>query len=299
MITAYEVLREKALKKEYEETVREKQLLLSEEYVRLEQEHAEYSRRYMFGGESDNKSLQQKISETEARMRELRSKNSNCSVCPKCMDRGVTNGTICDCTLPEIYIRCFGAEDVKSFSESFDKSDLRKFDDSEKVVVNRTQREAYKIVWTETKKYAESFPHGKIKNLFLTGGTGLGKSFLCRCIAVSVSEKAPVLFISASQLFRVFLEHRLGAAVELELLWDAPMMIIDDLGSEPLYQNVSVEYLSELVEKRQSKQKYTVISSNLPIEGLKDRYGERVSSRIGFRDIGMQIEFHGRDIRNK
>ena len=61
---------------------------------------------------------------------------------------------------------------------------------------------------------------------------------------------------------------------------NAEVLMIDDLGSEPLMQNVTVEQLFNLLNERQNKGLSTVISTNLEMSKFRERYTERIASRL-------------------
>ena len=55
-------------------------------------------------------------------------------------------------------------------------------------------------------------------------------------------------------------------------LLDAEVLMIDDLGSEPLMQNITVEQLFNLLNERQNRGLSTVISTNLEMPKFRERY---------------------------
>ena len=75
------------------------------------------------------------------------------------------------------------------------------------------------------------------------------------------------------------------------------MLMLDDLGSEPLMQNITVEQLFHLVNERQRRGLSTVISTNLTLPELKDRYTERIVSRLNDPKNCQIIVLEGRDLR--
>ena len=79
--------------------------------------------------------------------------------------------------------------------------------------------------------------------ILLVGKTGLGKSFLLYCAAKRAKDRdIDVLLIRANELFKLFFEHRLGEEVDLSYLHRAQLLLVDDIGTEPVTQNVSNEY---------------------------------------------------------
>ena len=76
---------------------------------------------------------------------------------------------------------------------------------------------------------------------------------------------------------------------ELTVLMQRDNIVIDDLGTEYLDKNGHILHrLDELITRRYSNYKRTLITTNLNIQGFKNRYGNRIFSRIG--DGGI---FHG------
>ena len=67
---------------------------------------------------------------------------------------------------------------------------------------------------------------------------------------------------------------------EFDQLIGCEALFIDDLGSEPVVQNVTREYLFSLLNERNIAHRATLIVTNLSLTQLRDRYGERISSRL-------------------
>ena len=145
MITPYEVLREKARKTEYAAQRRKCEVRSLPEYCEMEKQHRKLSAQYMFCDGQESETLRAQLNEIELKMKQLSEQSgADGNRCPVCGGTGFVNGKICNCTLPEIYTRCFGAEDVSQFPESFETSDLRLFDD-EKPVINKTEKTGREI----------------------------------------------------------------------------------------------------------------------------------------------------------
>ncbi len=73
--------------------------------------------------------------------------------------------------------------------------------------------------------------------------------------------------------------------------------MIDDLGSEPLLKNVTIEALYVLINERQNKGLSTILSTNLDMKEFAKRYTERIESRIDNPRTSLVIVLKGRDIR--
>ena len=78
---------------------------------------------------------------------------------------------------------------------------------------------------------------------------------------------------------------------------DIPVLMLDDLGSEPLMQNITVEQLFHLINERQLRGLSTVISTNLTLKELRERYTERIVSRLNDPQNCEIIILEGQDLR--
>ena len=83
-----------------------------------------------------------------------------------------------------------------------------------------------------------------------------------------------------------------------DALFEAPLLLIDDLGTEPLIENVTVEELFNILNERQNAGLCTVISTNLTLENLQNRYTERVASRLADTRNCNFLGLMGKDLRN-
>ena len=153
--------------------------------------------------------------------------------------------------------------------------------------------------------FARQFPSYPLKNLLLSGGTGLGKTFLSGCIAREVSERGfSVVYDTAISLFAAFesrkfsrdMEEGRQARDETRRYLHCDLLILDDLGSElttPFVQSA----LYELINSRLLADKRTIISTNLSIEQIAARYTPQIASRI--EGLFQELTFYGEDIRLK
>ena len=58
------------------------------------------------------------------------------------------------------------------------------------------------------------------------------------------------------------------------------VLMIDDLGAEPMINNITVETILSILCDRQDAGKATLIATNKDIEGLQEDYGQRIFSRM-------------------
>ena len=133
--------------------------------------------------------------------------------------------------------------------------------------------------------FIKSF-HKDYRNLFFYGTVGTGKSFLSCCIAKELIDQGNlVIYFSASQLFDIlskstFDRDSMEAASGIsDDICDCDLLIIDDLGTELTNAFVSSQLFSCL-NSRHLRKKATIITTNLSLGELRDRYSDRIFSRI-------------------
>lgn len=152
--------------------------------------------------------------------------------------------------------------------------------------------------WLE--HYADTLPDPEKPNVLLVGMSGLGKSFLCNAVAHrALSRGVEARRVTAYALIEDALERiRTRAPADSRLL-RVPLLVIDDLGSEALIPNVSEETLFSLLNERSVLRLPTVITTNLTIVDLMERYGERIGSRLIDRGNTQAIRLTGENLRNR
>lgn len=148
------------------------------------------------------------------------------------------------------------------------------------------------------REYAGSFSRLS-GNLLFNGGTGLGKTFLSACIAREVAALGcSVAYETAAHLFAKLEKHRFRpdeeTAQDVKRLQDCDLLILDDLGTE-LPGNFVTAALYTLVNDRLLANKPMVISTNLTMEEVGQRYSPQVRSRL--EGSFQLLPFVGQDIR--
>mgnify|MGYP000540921355 CR=1 FL=1 len=144
------------------------------------------------------------------------------------------------------------------------------------------------------------FPKAQKRALLLTGGTGLGKTFLSASIARVVSASGhSVVYDTAGHIFSRFEAQKFGrddgeadSAVSRALGCD--LLILDDLGTE-MITAYSTSALYTLINTRLTRKKATIISTNCSNEELQKKYTPQILSRI--EGEYQTLPFVGRDIR--
>ena len=164
-------------------------------------------------------------------------------------------------------------------------------------------RENMEFILEVCANYARKFGKFYFRNLFLTGAPGLGKTFLSACIARTVSEQGfSVVYDTAVNVFARFEEQKFArdreeageARDDTRRYLGCDLLILDDLGSEmttPFVQSA----LYTLINSRLAADRRTVISSNLSMDQVRQRYTPQIASRL--EGEYRVLPFYGEDIR--
>lgn len=210
--------------------------------------------------------------------------------CPICMDTGYVGGTerrLCSCARQRKNRKQSDLSHMPCFDE-YDEGIFR--DDEQK---QRTGKLRDFLI-----KYAENFPDNDKPNLYINSKAGLGKTFLLGCTARMVGERGfGVNMLTAYELTNLFKGEHIEQQPCMGKLKSVDFLVIDDLGVEPIYKNISVEYLYILLNERNRRHKPTAISTNLPMNDLLEKYGERIMSRVMDKSIGSHFGLTGSDLR--
>lgn len=217
--------------------------------------------------------------------------------CPDCADTGFVNTPtgrqFCKCLEKRVFSDIFHSRPIEGIQKTF-----RDFDESIYGEDNDQQRKLSLKVKAYLEDYGEKYPENDRRTLVLTGQPGLGKTFMLESLIAKISPKTDnLLYISAFDLFSTFHKYRLGEIDTIDPIFNVEALFIDDVGSEQLTQNVTREYMFQLVNQRQAQGKHLFLATNLEEKGLKERYTERVASRLFAKDTSLVFRFKGRDLR--
>ncbi len=214
--------------------------------------------------------------------------------CTKCNDTGFVGvNVMCDCLKKNIFQRLKYESGLGDF-RGHDFQDC----DQKLLEQNETLKKAFKLAH----EYVDKFPNNQYKNMVFVGNVGKGKTFLSECIANELIKKDfYVVYITSFDLNNIviktmdlFADNRQDL---LSPLLECDLLIIDDLGTEPIYKNMSVNNLYTIINQRQLKNMSTIISTNLTPQMIRDQYGDRLFSRIFDKHNTMPIKFDGQDLR--
>lgn len=214
--------------------------------------------------------------------------------CAACRDTGYIDGRKCTCfrkaQIDLIYEQSHIREllETENFStlsyEYYEGESLEKF------------TKAVQICQNFVKRFYLDY-----RNLFFYGTVGTGKSFLSCCVAKELMDQGClVIYFSAAQLFDTLSKSTFdkdsNEAVSgiADDICGCDLLIIDDLGTELTNSFVSSQLFSCL-NNRHMRKKSTVITTNLSLGELRDRYSDRIFSRITSNfDV---CKLTGKDIR--
>ncbi len=221
--------------------------------------------------------------------------------CPKCRDTGYVGeapARFCECFETRLRLRQYEDGSMAGIDEqNFERFDPDVFPEAD------GQRKRMLEIRRLCEAYADEFPNFKFRNLVLTGSGGLGKTFLLNCIFERVTSRGfSAVRITAFRMFEAMRQQHVGNDEKFDgftTLVEAPLLLIDDLGTEPMMRNITVEYLFTLLNERMVNRRHTVIATNLTPPQIKERYGERVASRMLDTSVCLTALFKGKDLRQR
>lgn len=217
-------------------------------------------------------------------------------ICKECSDTGFIGEKMCSC-FREILV----TENIKSSGigrliekQSFENFDLERY---------RYDAEIYQRIknnFEDAKKFAESFPRVPSTLLFI-GKTGTGKTHLTTAIAKTLIERGfEVLYDSSQNIVSAFESDKFKSGYgpyepKGDKYLECELLIVDDLGTEFVNQ-FTLSCLYNLINTRQNKGLATIISTNLSASELREKYEDRIYSRIMGCDSKILL-FLGKDFR--
>ena len=261
------------------------------------------------GGSGSLEELRNQIDSLIARKEELLVSNGYSKdyldpiyTCKDCKDTGYIGNEKCHCLKQAIISQLYKQSNIKDL---LDKENFQSFSIDlypEDFIDEKTGKSARQLITTALNiadNFIDTFDTD-FQNLFIYGNVGVGKSFLSNCIAKELLSRGhSVMYFSSANFFTVmanatFKRDDFEAAYAYERIFDADLLVIDDLGTE--YTNsFSASQLFSCINERLLTRKSTIISTNLNLTTLKDQYSERSFSRIT-SNYNM-IKLIGNDLR--
>ena len=227
--------------------------------------------------------------------------------CASCKDIGFVDNVRCACLKQRLINKYYEMSNLNNILkiENFGNFKLDYYSDQPDEKYGVSPRELMKNNVNKCMEFIKLFQQNNDEaqpmNLFLYGNTGLGKTYLCNCVAKELLDGGlSVLYLTAPQLFKMVEDLRFrnnhddGASRRMDSVYSVDLLIIDDLGSEFSTAVTSSEFFN-ILNTRLLNRKQTMFSTNLMPQDLSDTYSDRVTSRI----IGnfVMLLFLGDDIR--
>ena len=283
--------------KEYDDKIAD--LLLKKEFCAMDAESDE--------GSAAEKEVEEEIVRTRAE-RESAAKAAGVDpsylgriyTCPYCHDTGYIEHE----DGPAEKCRCFRKRESEILLK---ESGMAGMLDENNFSVMRTDifDEDTKEHFLKAVEYCEGFINSfdtDYRNIMFCGTVGTGKSFLSSCIAKALLDTYhSVVYTSAKTLFDTLAEAQFSEDKKPEAdalrsrYYDCDLLIIDDLGTEMTNSFVGTE-LFTMINERYNARRSVIISTNLELPLLRDRYSDRIFSRLtGSYDI---LKLSGPDLRN-
>lgn len=213
--------------------------------------------------------------------------------CSICNDTGYVNTND-----NKVRCNCFTKMLVEEAMKDGNNSPLITFDDFNESLFDGAIKNQILQIRDYLKAYAQNFPNLKKPNTVLYGNTGTGKTFLLSCLHSELKKNGiGSVYITAGKLFDYLRKYALNQINDIDPLIEAELLIIDDMGTEPLFNNITVEYMFLLINERMKNKKPLCISTNLSPAEIKSRYTERISSRVLDKSTTSIIQIPGNDLR--
>lgn len=225
--------------------------------------------------------------------------------CKICRDKGYAGEPVremCSCLRTQFYQRLYQSIGLDTnHAQSFEDFDLNVFPDTLLPGKQYSQRKLMDRIRQLCLEWTEACPQAQPRDLLLMGQSGLGKTYLMQAMARRLLQRGKnVLLISAYSFLdtarRAYFSQKTD---ELDDILYADVLMIDDMGSEPLMENITIVQWFNLIDQRQRLNLPTVISTNLQQNELRERYTERIASRLTDQHQCRLLLFLGEDVRRK
>lgn len=141
------------------------------------------------------------------------------------------------------------------------------------------------------------------KDLFITGPTGTGKSYLATALGNKACQDGyKVLYASTGKLMSALKIAKVKGTIlnDFKRIEKTDLLILDDFGMQA-FDSQARGILMDIIEDRHQKRS-TIITSQLPVKGWYDVIGEKtVADAILDRLVhhSLRVELYGESIRKK
>ena len=158
--------------------------------------------------------------------------------CNKCSDTGyLPDGKKCSCLNRQVINNLYTMSNMVHMldKENFNTFDITVFSNEAYKNEKLTPRQNMYYILEISEDFCSNF-HGTNMNLLLYGSAGLGKTFMCNCIANAlINKEISVLYQTAFSLFEIIENHKFNKQNESEenrinydMIFECDLLIIDD-----------------------------------------------------------------------
>ncbi len=258
------------------------------------------------------------LNETKIRMDELKAKKQrllsdnrvpngyldikyDCSICK---DKGfLSNGHKCNCLKQKIVNEAYKMSNLSRVlnKQNFSTFDPSIFSPNRSADGDVSPQENILEILSICEGFVMNFDKDNGENMLFYGDTGLGKSFMCNCVAKELLDRGYlVIYQTSFKMFEIIEDYKFKNTDDhitkdnYANLFDCDLLIIDDLGTE-LTNSFTNSELFNILNTRLLSGKKTIISTNLSPMQLGDIYAQRIFSRIF--DRFRMVKFIGNDLR--
>lgn len=230
--------------------------------------------------------------------------------CNQCKDTGfLKDGSKCNCLKQIIINNAYKMSNIEKIleKENFNTFNLNHFSEEVDEEMGISPRDNMINIVKASKEFIYNFDKKvdpKKANMLFFGSTGLGKSFLCSCIAKELMDSGyTVIYQTSFNLMEIIEKYKFHRKECTDIdeenfknLFECDLLIIDDLGTE-LTNNFTISELFNIINDRLLGERRIIISTNLDLLQIGNEYTDRTISRI----IGnfSMYKFMGKDIRLK
>lgn len=226
--------------------------------------------------------------------------------CAACNDTGyLSSGKRCNCLQQALTNYTFEMSNINALleKENFNTFDVNIFSTDKYKDEKLTPRQNIMEIISIVEEFIRDFSNQNGDNLLFYGSTGLGKTFMCNCIAKDLLDRRQiVLYQTAFKMLDIIRNYKFTNSydekntLQYNLIFEADLLIIDDLGTE-VPNSFTVGELYNIINSRLIANKKTIISTNLSPSELSDIYTTRVFSRI--LKHYRKLNFYGSDLRRQ
>lgn len=141
------------------------------------------------------------------------------------------------------------------------------------------------------------------KDVFITGSTGTGKTYLATALGYEACQKGfRVLYSNTARLMGLLKSSKAKGTIltELRKIERMDLLILDDFGLQPFDATARMNLL-DVIEDRYGK-KSTIITSQIPVKEWYDVIGEKtVADAVLDRIVhqSLRVELYGESLRKQ